>query len=229
MTIRPTTFLFMLGLVVCTTSNTLAQEPSNCDCTDVGAARFHPPDTVFHATPGFDVAYCGHIDRTASPIVYSKFTLWTCGFVRDSLEVRATSQGHHLYVSRSLFIVEALALLPTGADMRLTRRPCWRTEHRLFVEEDSSAFAVAGPITELIAKFQQPTADQVAQVQARLDAMPPSLYWSDDELLGQVFLCALFYADWATRFRELPGKYRMVGAKAELYDEFLSILHEKRR
>lgn len=229
MTIRPTAFLFILGLVVCTSSRVFAQEPSSCDCTDVGAARFHPPDTVFHVTPGFDLAFCGNIDRTATPFVYSKFTLWTCGFVRDSLEVRATSQGHHLYVSRSLFIVEALALLPTGADMRLSRRPCWRTEHRLFVEEDSSAFAVAGPVTQLIATFQQPTAEQVAQAQARLDAMPPSLYWSDEELLGQVFLCALFDAGWATRFRELPGKYRMVGAKAELYDEFLSVLHEKRR
>jgi hypothetical protein len=229
MPIRPIAFLFVLGVVVYTTSRAFAQSPSFCECTDLGAARFHPPDTVFHVTPGFDVAYCGNIDRTTTPFVYSKFTLWTCGFVRDSLEVRATSQGHHLCVSRSLFIVEALALLPTGADMRLTRRPCWRTEHRLFVEQDSSAFAVAGPVTQLIATFQQPTPEQIAQVQARLDAMPTSLYWTDDELLGQVFLCALFYADWATRFRELPEKYRMVGAKAELYDEFLSVLHEKRR
>jgi hypothetical protein len=226
---RYITTSFICAFLLAAAPQARAQEMPACECTDVGAARFHPPDTVFHVTPGFDVAYCGNIDRTATPFVYSRFTLWTCGFVRDSLEVRATSQGHHLYVSRSLFIVEALALLPTGADMRLARRPCWRTEHRLFVEEDSSAFAVAGPVTQLIATFQQPTAEQVAQVEARLDALPTSLYWSDDELLGQVFLCALFDAGWATRFRELPGKYRMVGAKAELYEEFLSILHEKRR
>lgn len=187
------------------------------------------PDTIFHVTEGFDVAFCGSIDRSVQPFVYSEFTMWTCGLVRDSLEVRGASHGCHLYVSHAKFIVEELALLPTGVDMHLERRPCWRTEHRLFVAEDSSAFAIAGPITEMIAKFEKPTSEQFAQVQARLDAMKPSVFWTDEELLGQVFLCALFDATWSSRFKDLREKYLLGGAVAEFYNELLGVLHDRRK
>ena len=187
------------------------------------------PDTIFHVTEGFDVAYCGRIDRSMQPFVYTDLTMWTCGLVGDSLEVQGASQGCHLYVSRSVFIVDGLALLPTGADMHLERRPCWRTEHRLFVAEDSSAFAIAGPITELIASFQEPTLEQFAQVQRRLDGMKPTMYWTDAELLGQTFLCALFDTSMATRFRDIRETFLWSGTNAVLYSEFLRILHDRRK
>jgi hypothetical protein len=216
------------ALLWLTTSHVFAQDTPACECTDRGSEVFHTPDTIFNVTKGFDVAFCGRIDRSLQPVVYSEFTMWSCGHVRDVLEVRGALQECHLYVSRSMFIVEALALLPTGADMHLARRPCWRTEHRLFVAEDSSAFAIAGPITELIATFQKPTPEQLAQVQRRFEAVRHSIHWTDQELLGQVFLCALFDGSWASRFQDLREMYLLGGSTAELYDEFLRIFHDKR-
>jgi hypothetical protein len=221
--------LFVSALVLAT-STALAQEKPPCECTDVGAKDFHFPDTVFHVREGFDVAFCGHIDRSVAPFVYSEFTMRSCGRVHGvPMEARGALQECHLYVSRSMFIVDELALLPTGADMHLERRPCWRTEHRLFVAEDSSAFAIAGPITELIATFQKPTPEQFAQIQRRVDVMKPAVYWTDEELLGQVFLCALFEAAWASRFKDLRETYLLGGAVAEFYNELLRILHDRRK
>lgn len=224
---RPIALLVALWLIVCTTPCALAQTPSICACTESGAATPAVPDTLFHVRPGFDVAFCGRIDRSVTPFVYGAFTMRTCGLVQVPVTARGALQECHLSISNSMFILEDLALLPTGADMRLQRRPCWRTRHWLFVAEDSSAAAIGAPTTELIATFQQPRSEQVAQVQGRLDTMKPTMYWMDEELLGQVFLCALYDTAWASRFRELREIYRMGGTPAKLYDEFLRILNEK--
>lgn len=227
MPIRPIAILVASWLIVYTTSRALAQAPSTCACTEPDAATLAVPDTVFHVRPGFDVAFCGRIDRSVTPFVYSAFTMRTCGLVQVPVTARGALQECHLSISNSMFILDDLALLPTGADMHLERRPCWRTRHWLFVAEDSSAAAIGAPTTELIATFQQPTPGQVAQVQGRLDAMKPSMYWMDEELLGQVFLCALYDKAWASRFREMRETYHMGGAPAKLYDEFLRILHDR--
>lgn len=227
MPLRPIALLVVLGLSACTTPRALAQAPSICACTESGAATPDVPDTLFHVRPGFDVAFCGRIDRSITPFVYSAFTMRTCGLVQIPVTARSGLQECHLFISNSMFILDDLALLPTGADMHLERRPCWRTQHWLFLAEDSSAAAIGAPSTELIATFQQPSPEQVAQVQSRWDTMKPSMYWMDEELLGQVFLCALYDNAWASRFRQLRDTYRMGGTPATLYDEFLRILHEK--
>ena len=229
MPFRPLSVLGALWSIAAATLNVHAQDPSTCTCTDRGSEVFHTPDTLFQVVDGFDVAYCGRIDRSVHPFVYSNFTMWCCGAVRDSLEARGAPQGCHLYVSHGQFTVDGLVMLPTGADMQLVARPCWRTEHRLVIAEDGTPLAVAGPITNLIATFQRPTPDQVRQIQARVDGLKHALYWTDQALLGQVFLCALFDATWATRFRELREGYLWGGTNVELYDEFLKILHEKRK
>ena len=231
---RSRPFPSALGLfataVVLATSTAFAQDTPACECTDLGAKELHFPDTVFHVTEGFDVAFCGHIDRLVSPFVYSEFTMRSCGRVHGvPMEARGALQECHLYVSRSMFIVEELALLPTGADMHLERRPCWRTAHWLFLAEDSSASAIGAPTTELIATFQRPTPEQFAQLQGRLDVMKPAVYWTDEELLGQLFLCALFDANWATRFKDLRETHLLGGAMAELHNEFLKILDDRRK
>src|SRR6188508_1130177 len=77
----------------------LAQDSNGCDCTDRGSDIFRTPDTVFHVTKDFDVAYCGKIDRSVQPFVYTGFTMWCCYPVRDSLEARGAPQGCNLYVS----------------------------------------------------------------------------------------------------------------------------------
>ncbi len=232
MPLHASSFLAVHGLfaapLLLTTSSVVAQDPRACECTDLGSNIFRTPDTIFHVTKDFDVAYCGHIDRSVQPYVYSGFTMWSCYPVRDSLEARGAPQGCHLYVSHSMFVVDGLALLPTGANMHLERRPCWRTEHRLFVAEDGTPKAVAGPITELIATFQEPTPEQYAQVQRRLQAAKPSV-WTDEALLGQVFLCALFDKDWSVRYKGMREAYLMSGNVAALYDEFLKILHDRRK
>lgn len=229
MPIRPSSFLAVLGLIAAAPFNALAQEPPVCECTVPGSEVFHTPDTIFHVREGFDVAYCGKIDRSVTPFVYSEFTMRSCGLVQVPVIARGALKACNVSVSHSVFVLDDLALLPTGADMHLERRPCWRTEHRLFVAEDGSASAIGAPTTELIAKFQEPTREQFTQVQARVDAMKPSAYWMDQELLGQVFLCAFFDTGWASRFRELREKYMWGGANAELYDEFLMILHDRRK
>jgi hypothetical protein len=220
-----TLLLLAFALATC---HLFAQGSPVCACTDRDPENSLEPDTIFHVHQGFDVAFCGRIDRSGQPFVYSEFTMRTCGQVQVPIAARGTLQECHLSVSGSKFILEDLALLPTGADMRLARRPCWRTEHHQFVADDGSASAIGAPITELIATFQKPTPEQFAQVHRRVDALPATIYWTDEELLGQVFLCALFDASWSSRFRELRETYHFGGSTIKLYDEFLRILHDKR-
>lgn len=208
--------------------STIAQLPQACECTDLGSETYRAPDTVFHVRPGFDVAFCGHIERSVQPYVYSEFTMRSCGLVQVPLMAKDALQECHLSLEGGQFIVEELALLPTGADMHLERRPCWRRMHWLFLADDSSASAIGAPTNELIAKFLRPTPAQFTQVQQRLDALKPEVYWTDEELLGQVFLCGLFDAGWAKRFQELRENYLLSGAMAEFYNELLQVFNDKR-
>ena len=84
-------------------------------------------------------------------------------------------------------------------------------------------------IRELIAKFDKPTSEQCAFVQRRMDAVGPSPFWMDKELLGQVFLCAIYDASWATRFQDLRATYAFGGDMAEFYDELLSVYFDMSR
>ena len=97
----------------------------------------------------------------------------------------------------------------------------------LRTHEDTAQYAI-NEMKELIADLPKPTPEQCARAKARLDALRPSVYWTDQELLGQVFLCAVSDVEWFRRFSELRETYRFGGAVAVYYDELMVILHAKR-
>ena len=125
-------------------------------------------------------------------------------------------------------MVDEFGLLPTGPDMHLESRPCWRTNFVLRVHEDTLQYAV-NAIRELIATLQKPAAEQFAFVQRRFDAVGPSPFWMDKELLGQMFLCSVYDSSWATRFEGLRTAYAFGGDMAEFYDELLAVYHDMSR
>jgi hypothetical protein len=218
--------LIVFGLLIGTVPRARAQ--SACVCSDPGAEIVLEPDTVFHIVDRFDAALCGHIDRSVSPFRYSDFTLRSCITIAERpLRVQVPGRLAHITVSGGMLVVDEFRTLPTGADMALAPRPCWRTNYVLRVHADTAQYAV-NAMKELIADLPKPTPEQVARVQARWDGLRPSIYWTDQELLGQVFLCAVYDTAWYRRFSELRGTYRFGGAVADRYDELLEILHEKR-
>src|SRR5262245_14291502 len=91
----------------------LAQAPAACECTDPRGEAALAPDTIFHVREGFDVAFCGTIDRSVGPYVYSG-TMRSCGLVGVPIQVEGTLQACLLSVANSKFIVESLCMLPTG-------------------------------------------------------------------------------------------------------------------
>ena len=219
------------GLITCilvlATACARAQEPPACACPDRGAASPRP-DTVFQVVKDFEVALCGRIDRSVTPFVYSEFTMRSCGLAPVALATRTPGRACHIAVSKPYLVVDEFALLPTGPDMHLQSRPCWRTNFVLRVHEDTLQYAV-NAIRELIATFDKPTSEQCALVQRRLDAVSTSPFWMDKELLGQVFLCAIYDTSWATRFQELRTTYAFGGTMAEFYDELLAVYHDVSR
>lgn len=219
--------LVMIALLIGSTPRGMAQPMPKCVCSDPGADVVSGPDTVFHVVDHYDVALCGRIDRSIVPFVYSNFTLRSCGYVRVPLRTRNTVHGCHISVFRNMLVVDEFRSLPTGPDMVLVARPCWRSNNVLRENEDTAQYAI-NEMRELIADLPKPTPQQAASVQTRWDALPPSIYWMDQELLGQVFLCAVYDISWFSRFSELRGTYRLGGPLADYYDELLEILHAKR-
>ncbi len=205
----------------------MAQAIRACVCSAPDAEVVQEPDTVFHIVPRFDAALCGQIDRSVTPFQYHDFTIRSCITVVNK-PLRIQNQGHacQINVSGGMLVVDELRTLPTGPDLSLSTTPCWRTYYVLRVHEDTAQYAV-NAMKELIAELPKPTPDQVARTQGRWDAIRPSIYWTDQELLGQVFLCAVFDASWFRRFRELRTTYRFGGAVAVYYDELLDILYAK--
>lgn len=220
-----TTSLLLASALVLTAPFLRAQETRACLCTAPGTETLGKPDTVFHVVEHFDAAFCGHIDRSATPFVYRDFTLRSCGYVRVPLRTPLT-HGAHIHVTGGMLAVDELLALPTGPDMSLVPRPCWRTYHVLRENEDTTKYAI-NAMKQLIAELPKPTAGQMARIDARLDALPPAIYWTDQELLGQVFLCAVFDAAWYSMFTELRETYRFGGTMADYYDDLLEILHNK--
>ncbi|MEO8591040.1 MAG: hypothetical protein ABI432_16800 [Flavobacteriales bacterium] len=96
------------------------------------------------------------------------------------------------------------------------------------VHEDTLQYAV-NAMPELIATLEKPTPEQFAQVQHRLDAVGASPFWMDKELLGQVFLCAVYDATWTKRFQDLRTTYAFGGTMADYYDELLSVYYDMSR
>lgn len=220
-----TTSLLLASALALTAPFLPAQETRACLCTDLGAEALREPDTVFHVVEHFDAAFCGHIDRSATPFVYSDFTLRSCGYVRVPLRT-PLKDGAHIHVSGGMLAVDELLALPTGPDMSLVPSPCWRTYHVLRENDDTTQYAI-NAMKQLIVELPKPTAGQMARVEARLDALRPSIYWTDQELLGQVFLCAVFDTAWYSMFTELRETYRFGGSVADYYDDLLEILHKK--
>jgi hypothetical protein len=220
--------LLCLISVLAGTAPAMAQASRACVCSDPGAEVVLEPDTVFHVVDRFAAALCGHIDRSVVPFVYSDFTLRSCITVaRTPLRIQTPTHDCHIAVSNGMLVVDELRSLPTGPDMSLAPQPCWRSNYVLRTHEDTAQYAI-NEMKELIAELPKPTAEQVARTAARLDALGPTVYWTDQELLGQVFLCAVSDAEWYRRFSELRGTYRFGGAVADYYDELVEILHEKR-
>ena len=216
------------GLITCilvlATACSRAQEPPACACPDRGAASPRP-DTLFHVVQYFDVALCGRIDRSVSPFVYSEFTMRSCGRAPVALATRTPGRACHIAVSKPYLVVDEFALLPTGADMHLESRPCWRTRFVLRVSEYEPQYAI-NAMPELIATFEKPTPEQFAQVQDRADAASSSPFWMDKELLGQVFLCAIYDASWTAQFRTLRERFSFGGTMVDYYEELLSVYND---
>ena len=215
------------AIVLATIQHAVAQTPP-CECPDHRTESSQAPDTVFHVVQYFDVAFCGRIDRSVSPFVYSEFTMRSCGRAPVALATRTPGRACHISVSKPYLVVDEFALLPTGPDMHLESRPCWRTRLVMRVHEDTLQYAI-NAMPELIATFEKPTAEQCALVQRRLDAVSTSPFWMDKEVLGQVFLCAIYDTSWATRFQELRTTYAFGGTMAEFYDELLAVYHDVSR
>ena len=227
MTKAPARTFLTAAFVFATTQCAVAQTPP-CECTDLSAESQRTADTVFQVVADFDVALCGRIDRSVTPFVYSEFTMRSCGRAPVALATRTPGRACHISVSKPYLVVDEFCLLPTGPDMHLASRPCWRTNYVLRVSEYEPQYAV-NAIPELIATFDKPTPEQFAEVHRRLEAAGPSPFWMDKELLGQVFLCAIYDATWATRFQELRTTYAFGGDMAGFYDELLSVYNDKSR
>ncbi len=219
---RARTGLIVAALLL-TTLSAVAQEPTACECPDPDAESPRP-DTVFHVVEYFDVALCGRIDRSVIPFVYSEFTMRSCGRVRIDLRPRTPGRACHIAVSKPYLVVDEFALLPTGPDMHLENRPCWRTNLVLRVHEDTLKYAI-NAIRELIATFEKPTPEQFSQVEHHMETVSQSPFWMDKELLGQVFLCAVYDTTWATRLQDLRTTYAFGGTMADFYDELLSVYY----
>lgn len=189
---------------------------------DLGTENPHAADTIFHIAKGYDVAFCGHIDRSVQPIVYSEFTLRTYGHAHVAIHTKDPVRECLISVATNMLVVDELRMLPSGPEMKLARLPCWRNHYVQRPNEDTAQYAI-NLMRELIAPLQRPTPAQVAQVQARFDALHSTIYWTDKELLGQVFLCAVFDTTWAKRFHELREQYMFGGAVATFYDELLAV------
>ena len=216
------------ALLICTAANAMAQARPACVCADPGTEDVREPDTIFHIVPRFDAALCGQIDRSVTPFVYSDFTIRSCiTFAVRPMRTQPPAHGCLISVSNGMLVVDELRSLPTGPDISLATKPCWRSYFVLRTHEDTAQYAI-NEMKELIADLPKPTAQQFARTKARVDALGPSIYWTDQELLGQVFLCAVSDADWFRRFNELRTTYRFGGAVATYYDELLEILHKKR-
>ncbi len=211
-----------------TTPSARAQEPPACACPDLGMTDHRTADTVFKVVKDFEVALCGRIDRSVTPFVYSEFTMRSCGRVRMPLPTRTPGRACHITVSKPYLVVDEFSVLPTGPDMHLESRPCWRTNLVLRVHEDTLQYAI-NAMRELIATLDKPTTEQFALVQHRLDAVGPSPFWMDKELLGQVFLCAVYDTTWSTRFQDLRTTYAFGGTMAAYYDELLSVYYDMSR
>jgi hypothetical protein len=151
---------------------------SACVCSYPDTDVLLEPDTVFHIVDRFDAALCGHIDRSVQPFVYSAFTIRSCITVaRTPLRIQSPAHDCHITVSGGMLVVDELRALPTGPDMALATRPCWRTYYVLRVHEDTEQYAI-NAMKELIADLPKPTPEQVARTQARWDALPPTIYWT---------------------------------------------------
>lgn len=220
--------LLAAALLIGMTPNAMAQPTRACVCSDPGAEVVLEPDTVFHVVPRFDAALCGKIDRTVNPFVYSEFTIRSCGtFALRPLRTQSTLHGSNIAVVGGMLVVDELRSLPTGPDMSLATKPCWRSYFVLRTHEDTAQYAI-NEMKELIADLPKPTAAQFARTEARVAAVGPTIYWTDQELLGQMFLCAVSDTAWYNRFTELRENYRFGGAVADYYDELVEILHAKR-
>ncbi|MEO8066669.1 MAG: hypothetical protein ABI599_03140 [Flavobacteriales bacterium] len=224
MPIRPYSFLAALGLIAAFIPSARAQGTPSCECTPPGAEQPLAADTVFHVVEYFDVALCGRIDCSVAPFVYTDFTMRSCGRAPVALPPRTPGRACHIAISQPYLVVDEFALLPTGNDMHLENRPCRRTRFVMRVHEDTLQYAI-NAMRELIATFEKPTPTQLAQVQLRLDHAPMP-FWTDKELLGQVFLCAVYDAGWAARFKALRDQYSFGGTMAEYYEELLGVYHD---
>lgn len=205
-----------------------AQRP--CKCSDFGNETPRTPDTVFHVAPSFCFALCGEIDRTATPVVYSSFTVHTWAYQGEwypMIWLDSHKEHSECWISTTdtSLVLERLMDLPVGPGLTNQRVPYLRTE--LWPKERADGSGVDFLVVSIfIAKLHPPAPADKAFIEQHFQDQGRASDWTDEVLLRQVFLLAAFDKDWARRFRELPEKHDLGPAVAELHLELLTLLKE---
>ncbi len=199
------------------------QAQSGCSCAAEGEVPL-TPDTVFVLDSALVLACCGHIDRSRPEAVYRAFTLRWCGTTWPLLETDATSV-FRLRVQEHALVAEDLRMLPEGPDLAM-RAVVWRTH----VIQGLFNAAVGEPITrisEFPGRLRRLTRHERRMVRTRTETMDRTKPWTDEDLLGLLFLCAAQRASGAEqRFRSLREDHLLDGAMAARYAELVAMLDQ---
>lgn len=202
-------------------SSLQAQPP--CSCAEEHGAPFVETDTVFVLDSALALGYCGWIDHSKAEPRYSEFTLRWCVNQWPLLVADAMKEFRLNVVERKL-VAEDLRILPSGSDLHMGV-VVWRTHVIEGVLDPESGDLVA-MISEVPGDLHPITAKEEEAIRARLKLVHAEQQWSDEQLLGLLFLSAASDRPGAEkRFRKLRQHYLLDGAYAEQYNELLAMLN----
>jgi hypothetical protein len=211
---------FLLALLITATTSLRAQ--TTCSCAVEHGAPFVRPDTVFVLDSTMAVAYCGWIDREAPDRRYSEFTLRWCTNQWHLLAADAT-RSFRINVMDHALVAEDMRILPQGADLRMGE-VVWRT-HVIEGLYEPSMGEVVAKISEVPGDLRPISAEEENTIRSRLRTVDPKVNFTDEQLLGLLFLSAASDRRGAEkRFRNLRKHYLLDGAYAEQYNELLAML-----
>ncbi len=204
------------------TATTSLHAQTTCSCAEEHGAALVRPDTVFVLDSTMAVAYCGWIDRTRTEPRYSEFTLRWCSNQWPLLEADAT-RTFRIQVNDHALVAEDLRILPTGTDLQLGEI-VWRT-HVIEGTYDPTMGEVVAKISEVPGDLHMITAREEDAIRERLRTVDPKVHFTDEQLLGLLFLSAASDRPGAEkRFRNLRKHYQLDGAFAEAYNELVAML-----
>jgi hypothetical protein len=200
----------------------MAQPPCSCGAKEDGPVVV--PDTVFQLDSALALACCGWIDRNGPEPLYRGFTLGWCGTGWPLLEAGATSTFRMKVQDRAL-IAEDLRMLPEGADLE-PRPVVWRT-HVIQGLYDPSIGEPVARISEFPGTLRRLTKRERRAVREQFAAVDTAAAWTDERLLGLLFLCAAQRTPGAVeRFRSLRDHHRLDGMIAGQYAEYTAMLDQ---